>query len=117
MLEGLATILDNLLSRNPHYDYCRRLGQLAPARVFITESNASAIYLDTCRARGQRLPHFTAAAVGTMHSGDGTSRRRYSNGRWRLHRATDAIYFDSPWEGRVGVRAEPGEATPSLIAP
>jgi hypothetical protein len=34
MLVDCAERLDALLRRNPHYDYCRKLGQLGPARTF-----------------------------------------------------------------------------------
>ena len=49
----LVCELDQSLSRNPHYAYCRRLGQLAPARIFHIQANATATYLETCRQRGQ----------------------------------------------------------------
>ena len=52
---SLAEELDRGLRRNFHYDYCRRLGQLAPAEVVLLRSGASELYLDACRERGQRL--------------------------------------------------------------
>lgn len=51
---SLAAELDTALCANFHYDYCRRLGQLAPARVYPVVNAASA-YLTACVARGQKL--------------------------------------------------------------
>jgi hypothetical protein len=39
-LEALAALFDTLLADNFHYDYCRRLGQLAPARVRMVQDGA-----------------------------------------------------------------------------
>jgi hypothetical protein len=40
--ENLAGLLDRLLSRNPHYELARRLGQLHPLRIQV-ESNAGTL--------------------------------------------------------------------------
>jgi hypothetical protein len=51
-----AATLDALLCRNPHYAYCRALGQLARVRLFrIDGASAAKVYLETCARRGQRL--------------------------------------------------------------
>ena len=52
--DALAAELDARLRENFHYDYCRRLGQLAPARVQWVRDGA-ATYLVTCQALGMKL--------------------------------------------------------------
>lgn len=52
--DALAAELEARLRENFHYDYCRRLGQLAPARVRWVRDGA-ATYLATCQARGMKL--------------------------------------------------------------
>lgn len=47
--------LDESLRTNPHYAYCRRLGQLGPARVVRISGNAHERYLAACQSDGQRL--------------------------------------------------------------
>jgi hypothetical protein len=51
---GLAAALDTALRANFHYDYCRRLGQLGPARVVPVQDGA-ATYLTVCQGRGMKL--------------------------------------------------------------
>jgi len=46
--------LDGTLRANPHYAYCRRLGQLAESRVFLIQRGAREAYLKHCEALGQR---------------------------------------------------------------
>jgi hypothetical protein len=58
----LATELDRLLRENFHYDYCRRLGQLGPARVRVVQ-NGAATYLATCQARGMKLGNIKPALL------------------------------------------------------
>lgn len=50
----LASRLDEKLGANPHYAYCRRLGQLAEPRVFTIQQGAREAYLKHCEALGQR---------------------------------------------------------------
>lgn len=50
-----ATDLDIRLAENPHYAWCRRLGQLGPARVFAVSAGAEAAYFRRATAAGQRL--------------------------------------------------------------
>lgn len=50
----LATRLDEKLRANPHYEYCRRLGQLAEPRVFMIPQGAREAYLRHCEVLGQR---------------------------------------------------------------
>jgi hypothetical protein len=49
-----AELLDAKLRRNPHYDYCRKLGQLSPAAIFQITEGAGEAYMRRCSALGQR---------------------------------------------------------------
>jgi hypothetical protein len=49
-----AELLDAKLRRNPHYDYCRKLGQLSPAAIFQITEGAGEAYIRRCSALGQR---------------------------------------------------------------
>jgi len=49
-----AELLDAKLRRNPHYDYCRKLGQLSPPAIFQITEAAGEAYLRRCSALGQR---------------------------------------------------------------
>lgn len=53
-LAPLAQRLEALLSRNPHYAHCVRLGQLAPSRVVAVEAGFER-YAEERLRRGQRL--------------------------------------------------------------
>lgn len=57
-----AEAFDALLRRNFHYDYCRRLGQLARARVRLVQHGA-AIYLAVCQRRGMKLGNIKPALL------------------------------------------------------
>ena len=60
--DALAAELDGLLAASFHYDYCRRLGQLAPLRVRqVTEGAAT--YLAVCQARGMKLGNIKPALL------------------------------------------------------
>lgn len=52
--EILATDLDKALRENFHYDYCRKLGQLAEAQV-VHVTDGAKTYIHACQARGQKL--------------------------------------------------------------
>jgi hypothetical protein len=52
---SLGGMVEASLDRNPHYRYCRVLGQLAPVRVFHTRAQMWPLYLERCVQRGQRL--------------------------------------------------------------
>jgi GH3 auxin-responsive promoter len=54
ILENLASRLEAQLLENYHYAYCRRLGQLGPARAVLARSRASELYLERCALLGQR---------------------------------------------------------------
>jgi hypothetical protein len=62
----LAAQLDKKLMQNPHYAYCRRLGQLAPPRIFQVTSDADESYLRCCVAMGQRAGAVKAVALHRM---------------------------------------------------
>jgi len=50
----VAPLVDDLLAANPHYRYCRALGQLAPLRV-VRAASMFPRYAARCREAGQRL--------------------------------------------------------------
>ncbi|MBI3551601.1 MAG: GH3 auxin-responsive promoter family protein [Elusimicrobia bacterium] len=50
----LAQRLDALLRANPHYDYCRALGQLEAPLVYLVSGRAEEAYLRRCELLGQR---------------------------------------------------------------
>jgi hypothetical protein len=62
---GLGRRCDQLLSNNPHYEYCRRIGQLGPARVFRVAGRAHETYLEWARRRGRRLGDIKPVALST----------------------------------------------------
>ncbi|HWA25747.1 MAG TPA: GH3 auxin-responsive promoter family protein [Lacunisphaera sp.] len=47
--------VDRLLAENPHYAWCRQLGQLRPARVFSISAGAEAAYFRRANADGRKL--------------------------------------------------------------
>jgi hypothetical protein len=51
----MAQIIDLEFRKNFHYDYCRKLGQLKPLKIFYIRKNARQVYIDECIRRGQRL--------------------------------------------------------------
>jgi hypothetical protein len=59
----LAVRLDRKLTQNPHYAYCRRLGQLEAPRIFQITSDAGECYLRRCVAMGQRAGAVKAVAL------------------------------------------------------
>lgn len=52
--DHLTTELDNSLCTNFHYDYCRRLGQLAETQT-VQVKDGSAAYIRACQRRGQKM--------------------------------------------------------------
>lgn len=57
--------VDLALRASYHYDYCRRLGQLAPCRLFRIDPSIdpAARYLEACVAQGQRLGDVKPASL------------------------------------------------------
>ena len=60
---SLAEAVDNALREAFHYDYCRKLGQLLPLRVFCLRGDPRAAYLNECVRRGKRLGEVKFAAL------------------------------------------------------
>jgi hypothetical protein len=65
---AMSAELDEVLSENPHYRYCRDLGQLAPARVTPLRCGGYAAYVAECRRRGQRVGDVKASPLN-VHDG------------------------------------------------
>jgi hypothetical protein len=65
MLAGLNNDIELRLRMNFHYDYCRKLSQLQPLRIFLIspESNAMSDYLQHRNQQGQRLGSIKPAVV------------------------------------------------------
>ena len=59
----VTAAVENGLRANCHYDYCRRLGQLKPLRVFRLTGNPHQEYLEECVQRGQRLGDIKPTAL------------------------------------------------------
>jgi hypothetical protein len=55
--------LDALLSRNPQYAYCRRLGQLLPPRVLRVRAGSYEAYVGRLMQAGQRLGDIKPTAL------------------------------------------------------
>jgi len=47
--------VDEALRSNFHYDYCRKLGQLKPLKIFKLRGDPEREYINACIANGQRL--------------------------------------------------------------
>jgi hypothetical protein len=58
--------LDRRLAENPHYDYCRRIGQLGPADVAQVRRGAYEAYVARLVAAGQRLGNVKSAALSAL---------------------------------------------------
>jgi GH3 auxin-responsive promoter len=69
--EDLAAVLDQRLARNPHYAYCRRLGQLASPRIFHIAGGAGECYLRRCVSLGQRAGAVKAVALHRLSGWEG----------------------------------------------
>jgi hypothetical protein len=52
---ALLSRLENLLCENYHYDYARRLGQLAPPRLFLVSADGRSDFIKAKAADGMRL--------------------------------------------------------------
>ncbi len=59
---NLAADLDSALRNNFHYDYCRRLGQLAETQTVLVR-NGSESYIHACQMRGQKLGDIKASVL------------------------------------------------------
>jgi hypothetical protein len=72
-LQGLAREMDEAMQASYHYEYARRLGQLAGCRLFVIapECDAFHTYLTVCTNLGQRLGDIKPTA---LHAYQGWSR-------------------------------------------
>lgn len=59
----LGEVLEKKLRTNPHYDYCRSLGQLEALEVFWIRENAQQFYLQRCAELGQRAGSVKPASL------------------------------------------------------
>jgi hypothetical protein len=83
---ALERQIDAGLAENPHYRYCRKLGQLGPLRIFMVRSAGHSSYIKHCVARGQRLGDIKPASLSAE---TGWSRRfegAYANGNAAMTR-------------------------------
>jgi hypothetical protein len=85
----LGALLERRLEENPHYRYCRQLGQLEPVRVFRIDGAAHAVYLEHHRRAGLRLGDIKPAAL----SPESGWSRRFSGGyaRGPCRRVEEAV--------------------------
>ena len=63
---ALSRLLDEHFAMNPHYGYCRTLGQLAPVRLFRVTGPMFSLYINRCRDLGQRLGDVKPLALSRM---------------------------------------------------
>jgi hypothetical protein len=59
----LPVRLDQSLQANPHYAYCRRIGQLGKLRLFLIDRDARKSYVNRCAALGQRAGNVKMTAL------------------------------------------------------
>jgi GH3 auxin-responsive promoter len=83
---ALAEFLEAGLSHNPHYQYCRSLGQLAPIRVFHSSGSMWPRYLAKCVERGQRLGDVKPLALSTSDGWSSVFEGRYCDAETLLVR-------------------------------
>jgi hypothetical protein len=81
-----AEAFDALLCRNFHYDYCRRLGQLARGRVRLVQHGA-AVYLAICQGRGMKLGNIKPALLDRGSEWEAAFDRRDQTKRGRENAA------------------------------
>ena len=62
---NLPAQLDESLRANPHYAYCRRIGQLGNLRLFLIRRDARESYLKHCAVFGQRTGNVKMTALHT----------------------------------------------------
>ena len=59
----LGLRFDQRLQANPHYAYCRRIGQLGELRIFRVDRRAQDCYVTHCVALGQRAGNVKMTAL------------------------------------------------------
>jgi hypothetical protein len=75
---GIAESIEVSLRENFHYDYCRKLGQLKPLRVFALTGNPEKEYLEECVKRGQKLGDIKPAVLHLKGGWDKVFKGEYS---------------------------------------
>ncbi len=68
----ISETLDTALCDNPHYRYCRDLGQLGSAQACHVPGGAYATYVERCRRDGQRIGDVKAAPLSVKEGWDET---------------------------------------------
>jgi hypothetical protein len=63
---GTVAELDRLLSANPHYAYCRKLGQLGPPCLFRVSADAQMAYWRRLLAMGKRLGEIKPVGLSSL---------------------------------------------------
>jgi hypothetical protein len=61
-----AATLDQALRRNPHYAWCRDLGQLQQPRLFVIDGHAFERFVERQAAGGARLGDIKPAALSRL---------------------------------------------------
>jgi hypothetical protein len=64
--DNLASALETILCENPNYEYCVRVGQLAPAEVVHVREGASRRYIERLAQSGQRLGDVKPAPLSPL---------------------------------------------------
>ncbi len=82
----LAARLDERLQANPHYAFCRRIGQLGDLRLFLINRNGRESYLKHCVALGQRPGNVKMTALHNRSGWEKVFRGAYA----RVGRAEEA---------------------------
>lgn len=75
--EQTSAHLDRLLSANPHYAYCRHLGQLRAPRLFRISDDAHAAYSQRLQGMGKRLGEIKPVSLSTLDDWSSQLRGRY----------------------------------------
>jgi hypothetical protein len=73
-----ATLLDDALRRNPHYDYCRNLQQLLFPRIFIIHERGFELFSTRQASNGGRLGDIKPAALSRTSGWSQIFAGRYS---------------------------------------
>jgi hypothetical protein len=75
-----AQAIDGALRKNPHYTYCRDLGQLRPVRVFCIVGNAYESFVKQESANGARLGNIKPAVLSLKSNWSHIFRGQYLSG-------------------------------------
>jgi hypothetical protein len=86
---GSEAELDELLRGNPHYDYCRRLGQLHPVRIFAIAQMAYETFVAHEVATGKRLGDIKPCALSRFSGWSAKFIGRYAD-EWQGQRSVQA---------------------------